>query len=180
MPRFAVATAILIAAAAVVFFSIVPQWQQVSKTRAGITRFRLLHEELKELAQLRDDLSQDYNAISEDDFERLSVIAPNQPRISAALVDLETLSTQHGVSLERIDFSDAERGRGPALAAPAVRFTTPIPMTMGMQGSYDSLRAFLIALERNLRVIDLNEVSLTTADGASFTMAIRGAMYYHR
>lgn len=180
MPRFTVAVAILLVATAVAFFFIVPQWEQVAKLRASITRLRLLHDELQELVALRDELSEDYTSIPEGDLGRLRAIAPSHPSISSALVDLETLSTQHGMNLERIDFLDAERSRSANLAPGAARFTTPIPLTMGLKGGYDSFRAFLTALEQNLRIVDVEEVNLTSSDGVNFSLAVRGAMYYRR
>jgi Tfp pilus assembly protein PilO len=182
MSRLTVAIVLLLLTAGVVFFIIAPQWQQISATRAEIQRLQDLNAELAELDALRESLTQQYNAISEADMDKLEAIAPPTPDTARALVDFEALALKNGVVLDRVDFISSEKASGGGLQAPSARSYVPLPVTINLKGSYDAFRSFLSGLEQNVRLFDVSEINLGGGekDITHFSATLSGKIYFRK
>lgn len=179
MSRISVAIVLLLLAAAAVWFWIVPGWREAGETRQAIQKLEELSAELNNLAVRRDELTQQYNRIPEADLEKLEAMVPGEPSTGTALVDFETLAARHGVSLERVDFSGASPAVG-GLERPGPMHYAAVPVTLNLRGSYAEFREFLPALERNLRLIGVNEFSLASGESGDLSIILKGAIYHRR
>ena len=177
MSRLTTAILLLFLTAGIAFFLIVPQWRKVGEVRSAIQDLSALHAELTELAASRDALVAEYNAIPEADLEKLRAIAPAGREASAVLTDFEALAVKHLLSLDQVDFTG--NGNAPGALAPARRFGT-LPVALSLRGSYENFREFLLDLEHNLRLADVDEVTITTGQGKETPITLKGAIYYRQ
>lgn len=179
MSRFTIGIVLLFTTLALVFLLIVPQWGKIGATRSEITRLQTLNDELTKLAERRDLLTREYNAISEDDLTKLGSIVPRGPDTGTALVDFESLSAKNGLYLSRIDFSGEAMPKG-GLVPSESRLAISMPVSLAVRGNYSSLRSFLRDLEYMLRIFDVSDISFgggqMTTDQTE--VSLKGKMYY--
>ena len=180
MSRFSTGLLLIVLAAAAVYFLAWSQWQESTTLRANIKTLQALNEELVELAGMSQTLQQEYNSVPEVDLEKLRSIAPNTAATSRVLVDFEGLAQRNGILLERVEFPSTANQSTAELQVPVSGLYTPIQVTMAIRGGYESLRAFLIDLEHNLRLVDLTNVSFRDVSDKVFPASISSKIYYRR
>lgn len=179
MSRFSVAVVVVFLAVATVFFVVLPQWRGIGSLRAEIGGLEALNDELAKIADQRDLLTKEYNAISDEDLAKLRSIAPANSDNSTVLVDFEALAQKNNLVLSQVDFNAGEKNQIAGAAARS-RVFGAIPVTLALRGSYEGFRGFLQALERNLRVMDVSEINFSGGDGKSLSTSVRGRIYYRR
>lgn len=180
MSRLTAAIILLVITAVIAGFVIRPQWKKIAALRQAIGELEAFHNELTELAARRDELTGEYNRIPEADLERLRAIAPQDRRTAPVLIDLETMALKSGVSLDQIDFTAGEKISVQGLTPASARLFGAIPVTLNLRGNYEAFRDFLMAAERNLRLIDVDEITITPGRGKETPITLKGIFYYRK
>lgn len=188
MSRISVAVILLALAGLVIYFGDMRQWQIIQESRKEIARLQNVGDELVRLERKRDELTEEYNRISQENLDKLDSIIPATTQTSATLVDFESIAEKNGVLVQTVDFSSGKGGAVDANLAQNSIYKA-IPLSMSVLGHYESLVNFLRDLERNLRLVDINEVGFGVAGGLAgqtgtsvaaknITAQLRGMMYY--
>lgn len=147
--------------------------------------------ELDELIQNRDSLIETINTISKQDLDRINASLPEGPRSSDFLVLLENLSSAHGLILKRLDLASftqpaaastqnpQPKPSGIIISAPLGDKTKDFPIHFSVNGSYKAFKEFLVDVEKNLRLIDIQEISFSsTGKGDNIEFVIKAKTYY--
>lgn len=188
MSRISVTIILLALSGLVIYFGDMRQWRVVQESRKEILRLQNVSDELVRLEKKRDELTEQYNAISQEDLDKLDNIAPPTIQTSATLADFENIAVKNGVFIQSIDFSGNRGGAASANIAESSVYKA-VPLSISTAGQYESLVKFLKDLERNLRLVDINEIGLgggtsasqpgaSGATAKSMTAQLRGKMYY--
>lgn len=180
MSRLIIAIILLVITAAIAVFVIRPQWDKITALRQSLRELGAFNDELNRLAVRRDELTNEYNQISEADLVKLSLIAPADRRAASVLIDLETLALKSGVAIDQVDFLAGEKTSTQGLTLPSSQLFGAIPVTLNLRGSYETFRGFLTALERNLRLIDVDEIAITSSQGKEAPITLKGTIYYRK
>lgn len=180
MTRIIIGFLLTTAALAIGYAGIRPQWLAAAEGRGEIARLQALHQELAELAARRDALTAEYNAIPESDLAKLRAIVPGDPETAKALGGLEAIARSQGMSIERVDFVTG-RIAGEFEAVTEEGYRT-LPLVVALKGTYDGLRGFLVALERSLRLMDVDEITFASAGpearNPELSVSVKGRMYW--
>lgn len=205
MSRLIIASVFFLAALGIGFFYAMPEWERFQSLGAEIAQLSAASEDLDSLIADRDNLLNLINGITKEDLDRVDQVLPQGARASDFLVAVESLTAANGMGLKRIDLVSPQKASavsegnpqaalprpsveaesGAALAAaregtgdvPGVR---ALPFTVEVSGDYTSFKKFLAALEKNLRLIDIEQISFTAKekdDTIEFTL--RAKTYYH-
>ena len=186
MPRFSFAIVLLVIAAAVFFFGLFPAWQGVQAVRAEIQKLIRLNDELQEIAQIRDQLTAQYNAIPQSDVNKLSAMLPSGFGGAQFLRDMEALATKHGMFLKNIDLVTEAKPQTTQIQLPSQSLVAPLDVAFGMRGNYESLRSFLRDLEKMVRIVDLSNISFSGIQSVDqkgpvlFEYSLKGVTYYSK
>lgn len=184
MSRLITAILLLAVAAGIAVFALRPQWAAVGRDRAAIAELQLLERELTDLAAGRDALTAEYNAIAESDLEKLRAVAPADRGTAAVLTDFEALTQRNALALDQVDFTGGEKSSAAtglaAAGAPSARLYGTIPVTLSLRGTYDNFREFLLLLEKNLRLVDVDGLNLSSSRGQESAMTVKATIYYRR
>lgn len=185
MSRLTFAIILLVASAAILIFGVVPAWKDVSAARLEIRKLIKVNDELQSIAKTRDDLTAQYNSISQSDLTRLSSILPKGLGSAQFLRDMEALATRHGLFLKNLDFVKSAAPTAVAqIQLPSQRPYASANVSFNVRGTYDSIHSFLIDLEKMIRVIDVSDISFTaqsSVPGAQiFEYALKGSVYFSR
>lgn len=175
MSRLSVTIVLLALSGVIVYVGVLAQWREVKAARGEIARLQNVHKELLLLEEKRNDLTEKYNAIPEDDLEKIRAIAPSRPRTSSLLVDFEILAQRSNVLVSRIDFPVSKGVNADPLAAGGNIYQF-IPLTIRVGGGYDAFRGFLRSLEYNLRLVDITEIDVSSEKTVSGEL--KGRTYY--
>lgn len=167
---------ILLACAGVVFEFVWPAYQSVSTASASLTVWQQKLASLKEADSRLDSLAQEL-AEKEVETEKISFALPLGEDRPGLLVQLEALASANGLILESIDFVKPseeqaiivqEEGQStPALTSSQVSGQTNAAKSVRVDltaagNNVDSLKNFLVAVENNLRPMELVSLSFDT------------------
>jgi|GEM_PF-1899117 Tfp pilus assembly protein PilO len=210
MSKIVTALVFFLAALALGFFYAIPAWSRFGALGDDIAQLEQASGEFDQLIANRDNLLNLINGITKDNLARLDQIFPQGAHASEFLVSVEALTTQNTMALRRIDLvspsengQSAQNAKSASGSASQPRPTTTtaaqaagsgsagrekkmsgarqeLPFSIQIAGSYENFKRFLIDAERNLRLIDIDEVSFTSTgkrdDSTEYTL--KAKTYY--
>lgn len=189
MPRLFITIIFLFGTLVVVFFYLGPEWQTFRGIQKEISGLSRISSELDEIAEERDTLIELINTISAEELARINTSLPQGAHAADFLVFLERLTAEHGVVLKSVDlasFTEEKRGisgqptPGGTVLIPAPSQTVKeFPVTIQISGTYESFKAFLENLEKNLRLVDVDSFSfISQGDTKIIDFSIKAKTYY--
>lgn len=152
-------------------------------------------ESAKKLIAVRDQVTRDYNNISEIDRERLSKMIPNSVDNIRLIIDLNDVARRHGFQLEGIKAvasTDSANNTAPAFnqvpgmpGVPSrVSIAEPIldnvTVTFSVTAPYLQFKSFLQEIEANLRLMEITKLSMTANDTGIYTYKVELKTYWLR
>jgi len=147
-------------------FLFAPQLDAVRRSN----RLQQLAEEKRSktevLAGLRQ-LEENFRMIPDDDVRRVSAMIPREDDLPGIITSLEAASRNAGVTLSSVSFSTQTRALLPGTNISAIQMNLQLS-----NASYDRFKLFLEALERHLRLFDIQTVNMAPAT-ASYTLRMR-------
>lgn len=172
-----------------VLFYAGPEWKKFRDIQKEIDGLGRISIELDEITQERDTLIELINTISAEELARINASLPEGANAANFLVFLERLSAKQGVVLKSVDLAsfteekhEATRQPTPGGAIPAplvTRMVNEFPVTMQISGTYESFKAFLELLEKNIRLIDVDSLSFSShGDTKVIDFSIKAKTYY--
>ncbi len=182
---------LILAAIGAAIFWTNPLWISLGEMREEKAALESAVKRFQELKKVRDDILTAYNAISPADLARLEELLPKSEHIGTLLVNVEKLSGDSGVSLKQIDIQSSTReesaytppreaGEGPGGAPSPVRGYTTLPLSFSVNGSYNAFRSFLGAVEKNLRLIDVETISFNASEKGNYDFSLTAAAYWYK
>ena len=185
----------ILTAIGVTIFWTNPLWVSLGEIREERARLESTAKRFQDLKKIRDDILATYNAISPADLVRLEELLPKSENVGTLLVNIEKLSGNNRVSLEQINIQSSTREEsvppplplnagenregevGPALAAGS---PASLPLSFSVRGSYDAFRSFLEAVEKNLRLIDVETISFNASAGGNYNFSLSATAYWYK
>lgn len=175
-----------------------PLWLSLGEMRQEKIALESIVKRFQDLKKIRDDILATYNAISPADLARLEEFLPKSENMGIFLVNIERLSLDHDVLLKQINIEsgrEREGSRESVAAAPpetggvatgkakgliAAAGPATLPVSFSIAGSYDAFRSFLEAIEKNLRLIDIETISFNAAAGGKYDFSVKAAAYWYK
>ncbi len=152
-----------------------PAFQAVLQSRDDLNSVQAKLDEARSLNQKLADLKKKYQNLDQE-IQRVSDALPQGQDISALLVQLEAVTSQNGLILNSVDFSLPALSSSAPSATPAGQVKT-INIGLSLSGNYDSLKNFLKATEKSLRIMDISAINFGAASSeaaglATFTVSL--------
>lgn len=174
------------------FFYLKPAWNKTSLQSRENGDLRVLSEELNNLIENRDFLLDTINRISKNDLARIDEAMPQNQQAAELIALFESLSGRNGLVLKNIELSekvevkvaDTSGQPRPGIGIPPPKQSSSVrefPIILSMLGTYDSFKNFLKSLEKNLRLVDMDNINFSvtgTADLFSFNLKLK--TYYQK
>lgn len=167
---------------AVVVWLVIPEYRALGEAKAERERASAQLEEKKDFIIKVKRLEAQYREIG-DTAKKVAQIIPAEPDVPNLLAEIPTMALQHGMVLKDLTFSvrgDAE-ARDSSASGEAGSYQS-MDASLVVTGTYDGLKIFLRALERELRIMDVLtlQFSIPTGDDQLqlFTFSITLRMYY--
>lgn len=164
--------AILVAVAGILFWVLLmPTYDNVMAQREAISQRADILKNRSDIIANINTLTQEY-AKRSTDIARFSSIVPAQKSAPEIISSIQALATQNGLQLTTL-----------VLSGGANQDTNPYQeqsIDLGLTGGYPAFKSFLIALERNIRLIDIISMDASPiADNSPInSFRIKGNAYY--
>lgn len=132
---------------------VMPVWSRMSMLNDAIAEREDVLSSREDILRRIDDLNRQYQERFSD-VGRISSVVPNTKNTAELVSTIETISQQTGMQLIEITMGEPS-GQQQELQTSFAE--------LGLIGSYSSLTVFLDLLEKNLRLIDVFEISASQA-----------------
>lgn len=183
---------LFLGAAITMLFYLTPEVKRFNILREEIENWNNISAELDSLIQNRNVFIDTINTISREDLSRIDNALPEGAHSSDFLALLENLSVKHGLILRRVDLASFTQpqifssGTGaqpkPSGIIVSVKEQSSLkefPLHLTVSGTYDAFKTFLADLEKNTRLIDVQEVSFTAPGKTNISdFNIKAKTYY--
>lgn len=155
---------------------VIPMYKEASLLKVDVASYNQALSRSTELEKTRDLLLKNYNEISVADKEQLSRFLPNTVDNIQLILEIQKIATSYNMSLKNIKFenpqtvsntkqSQPSSGNQPmVVSTPSTIATLPygiFNLEFSTQAPYAVFIEFLKDLERNLRLIDVQNVTFS-------------------
>ncbi len=133
----------------------------------------------RELQTLRDKLLSQYNAISQDDRDRLNKLLLLQIDSSNLIVMFEEIVKTNGLLLKKVDVKESKQqsaNSSVVLGEASLPYKT-INLSLLVSGPYASILALFSDLDKSLRLVDVENISFSAATTDTYEFSITARMY---
>ncbi len=164
--------AFLIAIAGIIFWTfLLPTYDNVMDQRNALTERATLLNDRQAIINKINDMAKEY-ATRATDITRFTSIIPAKKSAPELVSSIQALATQNGLQLTTITLSGNSN--------PEANTYQRQPVDLGLSGSYLAFKSFLMALERNIRLIDIVSIdaSPTAENSPIIGFQIKGNAYY--
>lgn len=178
MTRFIFPVLLLAASIGLFMLYTNPQYQQVKSLKAQAASYDDALNKSQELKKVRDQLLARYNTFSQDDRAKLQAVLPDNVDNIRLVIDINNIASRHALAIKDLAIGKAEDGatvRSAAAVGASGSAVGSVDLGFAVTASYDDFLAFLADLEHSLRLVDVENIGLTTSDKGlmNFTLSIR-------
>lgn len=184
---------LVLGAAGLAYFLLLPEFKDVRMSREALVSKKSVVEQWQNTFDRMKKMIADLEA-KRTEIKPLDQAIPTSPDIPELLANLEQLARQSGLLISGLQISTVPTVSAPAPGEDLVQAeSTEQPLrsaenlsvmnlSLNVAGQYPQLEAFLLNMERNLRLMDLQTVSFGGADedagGQEYTLQIQ--TYYQQ
>lgn len=154
-------------AVALFFFYTKPTYDGLQTIQSRTAEYDLALDKAAELQRLKQSLLSRYNSFNPSDIERLHKLLPDHVDNVRLVLDLDTLASRHGLALQNVVITSAAKADPRAAAletiGPATQSHDSLTLRFATTGTYEKFVTFLADIERSLRVVDIVELKMSSA-----------------
>lgn len=137
----------LILATLIYFFFTAPLLGKLSQAKKKLDEQKAKLAEIEDLNTVLGELNRQFGAVSPQ-AQKINIALPTDKQSAELVLQFSAMASQNGLNLRQVSFSEIQN---PKTKSGYVPFEASL--TLG--GSYEGLKAFLVALEQNLRILDV-------------------------
>ena len=174
---------IFLAATGFLFFGMIqPAYTTTKELQAQDAEFDAALARVNELKEVRERLTTKYNSFSPALIDRLFKFLPDTVDQVRLILDVSDIASAHNLQFDDVSVEKREEatgGRGNSVVAEEESDTgyASVSLSFSMTGSYDNFVTFMSDLERSLRLVDVQELTITDSgeedeDILSFEVAV--------
>jgi Tfp pilus assembly protein PilO len=139
----------------------------------------------EKLIQLRDSVLNQYNAISDTDKARLDKLVPDNIDNVRLIIDISGIAGRHGLTAAGITTSADTNAAKASIPTQSTQNSvagsgnlSTVTVTFNVTTTYTNFIAFLQDLERSLRILDVNSITLSTSANGVYTYGVTLNTYW--
>lgn len=156
---------------------VMPAWAGVGALRTEVGNIEEAISLTREVIRKRDEMEQRYQSLSPEEIERIRAFLPSKSEVGELLIDVDALAKKADVKITGLTFQE-NAGQSPVDSAESG--IQEVSINFSVSGSYASLQQFITSVQRNLRLIDITNVTFTGADKDEFLFSIKARAYYQQ
>ncbi|GMU74453.1 MAG: hypothetical protein AMXMBFR44_6500 [Candidatus Campbellbacteria bacterium] len=155
---------IFIVVAVAVFFGLTnPKYQTTKTVRDKVAQLDEALDKAKELTELRDTLTVQYNSFTDEELKKLNTLLPDSVDTVRLIIDVDNIADAHNLTLLNISIAGGEVTSQQS-SGPEGRPYGVMNLSFNVSTTYEQFKAFLIDVERSLRLLDVQTISFGQPD----------------
>ena len=154
------------------FLGVLPLWNAISNNRPLVNDTASLLTELQGLQERKDELVKIYNSVPQDNIRKLEAVIPATPTsldIPFLYVLFGSIAGESNFHVDTITVTPRSSTDKFSRQASGLQETA---ISLSGFGSYDSIKAFLQGIEGNLRLLEVQNVSIAPREKDQFTLVV--------
>jgi len=156
---------ILVIAIALLYLYAWPQWNAVAALRTREVELQTALTKAQELTQIRNNLMEQYEAISPEDTQKITRVVPATYDPVKLVADVNAIGLRYGMVIRDVRLSNVtEISTSGAVqpAAPAEPYVKR-QLSFSTSGQYRNFISFISDLETSLQLMDLQKVEVAAS-----------------
>lgn len=175
---------VLMVAAGIFFVYVGPTWSgQIAEIKAVIVSNDQALAAAEAYTTRQNQLTVARNAIDSESLKRLESFLPDSVDNVGLILDLNALAARSGLSLSNIDVTkNAVENLNVSSALPVAQEnpTGSIDLSLSAVGTYSALQMFLVGVEKSIRLLDVQEITVRGSDTGVYTFNMKLRIYWLR
>lgn len=131
----------------------------------------------EEIRKKRDSLVQRRSEFSPADLAKLEKVLPDNVDNIKLVIDIKNIAENHTLTLKNIKLDTTVKSDTTKLGQDNSKYGT-VGLSFGVSSSYDNFQNFLTDLEKSLRLVEINELSVTGNDTGMYDFTISLKTYW--
>ena len=172
----------LVISIAIFFAYVNPTWHgSIAETKVKIVDYDKALVAVKDYNKQQQVLASARNAITEENLKKLEVFLPDSVDNVALILDLDAIASRFGLKISNLDVA-TERVNTSAQGALSTA-TNPvgaINLSLSVTGSYTAFQSFLQSIEKNTRILDVQDITVKGSDTGVYTYQLKMRLYWLR
>jgi Tfp pilus assembly protein PilO len=155
---------IILISVAVFVFWVRPQYVEIGEIQDQSSEFDTVISNARKLQELRDDLIEKRNQLSNADLDRLQKLIPENSDNVKLILELQELADLYGLQIRTASSKEEETeedqnlNKGFDIESKDYGIIT---LNFNLTGGYDEFISFLAEVERKLRITDITSLSFS-------------------
>jgi Tfp pilus assembly protein PilO len=137
--------------------------KSVKELKIDQTDYQGAIDKSREIEDVRNGLLTRFNSVSADNRLKISKVVPAQVDSVRLIIDVNTIAARYGLSLGGITITDSPAVKS-STTGPTAKEPGAVEFGFSVSGGYDVFVAFLKDVERSLRILDLNSITVSTTE----------------
>lgn len=157
---------LLAAAISIFYFFTDPTYQEIKTLKLEGKSYADALDNSKKLQAVRDQLLAKYNAIPQTQIDRLERMVPNNVDNVRLVLEIDRIAAKYGMSIKNIKLSKENTSKEKNLIGKDNKTYGTLSLEFSVDGPYQNFISFISDLEKNLRIVDIDSVSFSSANSS--------------
>lgn len=153
------------AAIGIFYFFTDPAYQEIKNLRLEGKSYTDALDNSKKLQAVRDQLLAKYNAIPQTQIDRLERMVPNNVDNVRLVLEVDRIAAKYSMSIKNIKLSKESASKEKNLIGKSDKPYGTLGLEFSVDGPYQNFISFISNLEKNLRIVDIDGISFSSATG---------------
>lgn len=159
--RLAIGATLLFAGIGTFVYFVIPLYDNVQKLRLDTEQKNQELTKKQETKIKVEQVLEQYETLAKE-AEKVNLSVPSDKDIPSLLVTMEALAAESGMVMDSLVFAEAAPPAAPERAA--VQKYRVMGVSVSVRGTYAALKNYLAAVEDNIRLLDIMNVSFSGLD----------------
>lgn len=166
-----------------VFFTFTDKiWEEIRGLKTQKVELEMGITQANELLLRQQELLKSYNAIADDQKERLDKLLPDNIDNVRLIIDMNNIAKFHGMSLRGVSVVGGEAKAGQqaaeAQSGESLLSADSVVISFSVVASYEAFKEFLRDLSTSLRLVDVVSLSIATGEKNLYTFNLGLKTYW--
>jgi Tfp pilus assembly protein PilO len=195
MGKFIIPTLFVALAAGSFFLYTQPIYNEAKVVKAEVAKLKDAQTKLGAALKKKDQLATSYNALDTSLIDRLEKLMPDNLDNIKLIIDVDRTAKQYGMILNAVKFDVDQQAKAATNVTTAVGTTATIrdnkaalenkkdynnfSLTMTFTGTFNNFTKLVGDMEKNLRIIDITNVTFDAVDGKDvYKFEVKAKIYW--
>ena len=156
------------------------KYEEAKGRQALANEYSGILDNISDIAELRDTLELQYEALPADDIERINKILPENNDTVRLALDLDDIAARHGIALKTINTNTGSDSISQTISLPDENSSGKVTVNLKFVASYNDFLDFMADLESNLRLMDIKSLSFRSDDKGLYDYDVSFTTYWLR